>query len=65
MKYDIIIHFIDKTELALVMDYEKSYEMQANVSNLGRNGVWEILDDNQIYHPSHNINKIEVIKNKK
>lgn len=62
MKYNVKIYFTDDTELNLNLEYEKVYDMQAVVSSYGKNGVWEVLDDTQIYHPAHKVNKIKVIK---
>ena len=63
MKYNVKIYFTDNAELDLILDHERPYDLQAVVSSYGKNGVWELLDDKQIYHPAHKVNKIEVVKN--
>jgi hypothetical protein len=61
--YNITIWFNDETKLELIVSHENLYSLQNSVSNMGKNGVWEIIDDNnRIYHSPYKIDKIEVVK---
>ena len=57
-KYNILIYLNDESILSIDTEYEKSYELQAVISNYGKNGVWD--PDKNTYYPAHRIEKIEL-----
>ena len=57
-KYNILVYLNDGTILSIFTEYEKPYELQAVISNYGKNGVWD--SDKYVYYPAHRIDKIEL-----
>jgi hypothetical protein len=58
MNYNIIIKIDDGSQIVLPVEYEKEYELQSHVINIGKNGI---LDKTKLeYFPTHRIDKIEI-----
>ena len=62
-KYNILVYLDDNNILSINVVYEKAYELQTVISNYGKNGVWD--SDNNVYYPSHRINKIVLSQDEK
>lgn len=58
MKYNIVININDGSKIILSVEYEKEYELQSHVINIGKNGI---IDKSSLeYFPPHRIDKIEM-----
>ena len=65
MNYNIIVYLDDETTIELPVEYENEYSLKQNVTSIGNNGVWQKFEKNYLFIPSHRIQKIDVIENKK
>lgn len=61
INYNIIIWFNNNQKLELSVSHENLYSLQTSVGSMGKNGVWNILDEKtRIYFPPYKIDRIEV-----
>lgn len=63
LKYNIIVHLNDNSQVILPVEYEKEYELRRDITSLGINGVLQKKEEMFEYFPPYKISKIEAIPN--